>query len=135
MYITTPAQPGYDFARIYEFSVDNKTATANNYNLDDQRPNSALDGSTSTKWCSVGTGDRWLTIDLGAPVEVHNWTVKHAGAGGESTILNTRDFKLQVSNDNVNFTDADIVTGNTSNITSRTVQTVIDMIVRVDCSM
>jgi hypothetical protein len=51
------------------------------------------------------------------------WVVKHAGAGGESAIYNTRDFKLQVSNDGINFTDVDTVTGNSTNITDRNINT------------
>ncbi|MDT8719689.1 discoidin domain-containing protein, partial [Clostridium sp. 19966] len=131
--ITKGTQTGAadNFARIRELEiytdfegVSNKTVTASSYNSEAGNPKNAIDGLTTTKWYDTTAAPHWLTIDLGAPVEIHNWTVKHAGSGGESTSYNTRDFKLQVSNDNINFTDADTVTGNTDSITNRNVQTI-----------
>ena len=42
-------------------------------------------------------------------------------AGGESTSYNTRDFNIQVSTDNINWTTVVNVSGNTANITTNTI--------------
>ena len=62
-----------------------------------------------------------MTVDLGATYGITRWVVKNAQAGGESATLNTKDYKLQVSTDGVNFTDADSVTGNSAAITDRNI--------------
>lgn len=81
-----------------------------------------FDGSTNSDWVSSGETN-WLQIDLGTTQWIGRYVVKHAGGyeswGAQS--LNTRDFKLQVSNDGSTWTDVDSVTGNTANITDRNV--------------
>jgi lysophospholipase L1-like esterase/predicted esterase len=96
----------------------NKTATAISY-LTGEEPAKAVDGAKNSKWCSNTTGDKWLQVDLGKTYTMNRWVVKHAGAGGEATTTNTRDFKLQKSSDGSTWTDVDPVTGNTSSITDR----------------
>ena len=49
-----------------------------------------------TKWCSHKEGDKWLVVDFGAPQTVRRYHIRHAAAGGESSMLNTRDFEIQV---------------------------------------
>src|SRR5262249_16800238 len=56
----------------------------------------ALDGSTSTKWCSNGNAPpHWLALDLGASLTINGFIVKHASAGGENPIENLKNFKFQ----------------------------------------
>lgn len=100
----------------------NKTATANQ-NVSGETPAKAVDGSVSnnSKWCSTSSGDKWLKIDLGQSYNISRWVVKHAGAGGETSSWNTKNFKLQKSSDGTNWVDVDTVTNNTANITDRTV--------------
>lgn len=101
----------------------NKTVTANSY-VTGETPQKAVDGTTTnnSKWCSTtNIGAQWLTIDLGSNYNINRWVVKHAGAGGESSSFNTKDFKLQKSTDGTTWVDVDSVTGNTANITDRTV--------------
>lgn len=131
LYITQGTQIGYDgYARIYEFETYGtpsanaalgKTATANAYNLPSEAPSYAVDGSAGTKWASVAASPNWIKIDLGYQTNISRWVVKHAGVNGESASFNTKDFKLQVSNDGSTFTDTDTVTGNTANVTDRSV--------------
>jgi hypothetical protein len=86
-------------------------------------PGKAVDGASSNiytdKWCSPSTRPT-LTIPL--PVTPAGYTVdhivvKHAGAGGESPALNTRDFRLIVFQPNSGNTYK-WVTGNTANVTT-----------------
>lgn len=102
----------------------NKNATANQY-VTGETPAKAVDGTTAnnSKWCSNVTGDKWLSLDLGQNYDISRWIVKHAGAGGESTAWNTKNFKLQKSSDGTNWVDVDTVSNNTASITDRTVPT------------
>jgi|GEM_PF-886602 len=79
-----------------------------------------VDGNNGTKWCSPGGGDKWLKVDLGEAVTLNRWAVIHAGSNGEPLDFNTRDFKLQISQDGeTGWTDIDAVAGNTSSVTDR----------------
>jgi hypothetical protein len=57
--------------------------------------NGSVTGGTTDKWCSLGAG-KWLEVDLGSARTLLSFVVKHAGAGGESTAWNTRDFTIAV---------------------------------------
>jgi len=125
--ITNPqTSTQYIAARIYEFEVYaddlalHKTAMANGSCTSSETPDKAVDGSliNNSKWCAGSSnGQYWLKIDLGANYSIASFTIFHAGAGGESTGYNTRDFTIQVSSDNANWTTVVNVTGNTASIT------------------
>ncbi|WP_339192382.1 GDSL-type esterase/lipase family protein [Paenibacillus sp. FSL E2-0230] len=87
-----------------------------------QGPELAFDGSTESDWVVPGETS-WLQIDLGSLQPIGRYVVKHAGSYEfwATQSLNTRDFKLQVSNDGSSWTDADTVAGNTADITERNV--------------
>src|SRR5450432_3572044 len=80
----------------------------------------AIDGSSrwDSKWCAGGAGDQTLTIDLGAARHIVGFRVRHAGAGGESSGWNTRDFELETSADGQTWTRVVSVTGNTADVTT-----------------
>jgi uncharacterized protein YjdB len=120
-----------DIARIYEFEVHkslpvnvalNKSVTAN---MGEAQASKVVDGKWSDmnndKWCVVDPGDKWVAVDLGQNYNIRRWVVKHAAVAGESSDYNTSDFKLQKSNDGINWIDVDNVIGNTDAITDRTV--------------
>ncbi len=99
-----------------------KTATASAYVNANEAPSKAVDGVTNTKWCdNTKYPNQWLQVDLGGTYTINRWRVRHAGAGGESTGWNTRDFKLQKSDNGSTWTDVDAVTFNTANVTNRLV--------------
>jgi hypothetical protein len=99
----------------------NKPATADSSCASTEGPDKAVNGSVaggnSDKWCSLG-GDKYLQVDLGANHDVNRFVVKHAGAGGESTAWNTRDFTIQTSLDSSTWTTRTTVTGNTASTTT-----------------
>jgi hypothetical protein len=74
-------------------------------------------GGNADKFCSV-VAPRWLQVDLAGSFSVTSFTVRHAGAGGESATYNTRDFNIQTSTDNATWSTAVAVTANTANVTS-----------------
>ncbi|AIQ43229.1 MULTISPECIES: discoidin domain-containing protein [unclassified Paenibacillus] len=100
------------------------TATADGY-VQGEAPNKAIDGTVlgNSKWCATGTEPHWLQIDLGKRVNLYRFVVKHAAAGGETPSINTRNFKIQVSDNGSAWTDAAAVTGNTRDITLHDVNT------------
>ncbi|MDK8183863.1 discoidin domain-containing protein [Paenibacillus sp. UMB4589-SE434] len=100
----------------------NRTATADTF-VSGESPAKAVDGTAAnnSKWCATGSGNHWLSVDLGSSYSITKFVVKHAAAGGESASFNTRDFKLLLSADGVNWADAVTVTGNTLGESSHTI--------------
>ncbi len=90
---------------------------------DAEGPSMAIDGSvrTDSKWCAGGAGDQTLSVDLGATRSIVGFRVQHAGAGGENSAWNTKDFEIETSTDGQTWTRAVTVTGNTSDITTHPV--------------
>jgi len=107
-----------------------KTTEASSF-VSGQDPKYAVDNTTATKWCATNPGDKWLKIDLGSEVSINRWLVMHATAGGEDTVLNTRDFKLQSSLDGVNWQDVDVVINNDEGVTDRRIKPCIAKYVRL----
>src|SRR6185312_10205992 len=99
----------------------NKTATADSSCNANEGPAKAVNGSVtggnSDKWCSAGA-TKFLQVDLGATHPISQFTLRHAGAGGESATWNTRDFDLQVSNDGSTWTTVVQARGSTANVTN-----------------
>ncbi|HEX6683033.1 MAG TPA: GH92 family glycosyl hydrolase [Candidatus Limnocylindrales bacterium] len=144
--VTTPSNNGNTAARIDEFEVYggtggpvnvalNKPATADSSCNANEGPAKAVNGSvtggTTDKWCSLGAAKFWR-VDLGASFAIRSFTVRHAGAGGENTAWNTRDFTLQVSSDGTNFTTVATVIGNTASVTNHPITTVNARYVRLN---
>ncbi len=95
-----------------------KTATASGMTGSAESPSMALDGNESTKWCQNIASDKWLVIDLGTPMEICEYLVKHGGI--ESVNYITKDFKIQRL-EGTQWVDVDVITGNTLNTTNRSV--------------
>jgi len=127
---TTPTNNGNNAARIYELEVYggsgptnvalNKAATADSQCNTNEGPakafNGSVSGGNSDKWCS-GSANRFLQVDLGQTFSITSFTLRNAGAGGESSTWNTKDADIQVSTDGTNFTTVAQIRGNTANVT------------------
>jgi hypothetical protein len=77
-----------------------------------------------SKWCidqPDADGAKWIKLDLGKSYEINRWVIYHADGGHEPDAYNTRDFKLQRSDDGDHWRDIDAVIGNSENVTDRTV--------------
>jgi hypothetical protein len=113
----------------------NKAATADSSCNANEGPAKAVNGSVSggnsDKWCSAGA-TKFLQVDLGASFNIQSFTVRHAGAGGESTSWNTRDFTIQTSPDGSTWTTRVTVTGNTASVTNHAITTVNARYVRLN---
>uniref|UniRef100_UPI003BF91618 discoidin domain-containing protein n=1 Tax=Rubrolithibacter danxiaensis TaxID=3390805 RepID=UPI003BF91618 len=86
----------------------NKFATASSYeNITTMPASYAIDGnSTGTRWSSAFSDPQYITVDLGASYNVNQVKITWENAYG-------KDFKIQVSDDNLTWTDLKVVTGNT----------------------
>jgi hypothetical protein len=82
--------------------------------------NGSVTGGNLDKWCSLGAS-KWLQVDLGSTQSVNRFVVQHAGAGGENTAWNTRDFTIQVSTNGTAWTTVATVTGNTASTTTHAI--------------
>lgn len=89
-----------------------KAARANGATGPAESAEKAVDGNTSTKWCSV-TGPAWLQIDLGDEQTVTGYSLSNAAVGGEGSALNTYAWHLEVSSDGKAWTEVSRVNGNT----------------------
>ena len=133
--ITTPTNGTDQAARIDEFEVYgapggvtnlalNKPATADSSCNANEGPAKAVNGSVSggnsDKWCSGGA-TKFLQVDLGASHPISSFTLRHAGAGGESASWDTRDYDLQVSTDASTWTTVVQARGNTADVSSHSV--------------
>lgn len=98
-----------------------KTATASSFVNEGEAPKYAVDGDDKKKWCAVGDAPHTLTVDLGAEQQISEFVVKHAEAGGESAAFNTREFKIQVSNDGDKWTDVVNVNNNTKGVSKHAI--------------
>jgi hypothetical protein len=78
-------------------------------------------GAPQDKWCSDDGDLKTLEIDLGANRHLKRIVIKHAGAGGESTALNTTNFVLLASAEGGAWRTADVVLDNTASTTTSTV--------------
>ena len=103
-----------------------KPVTSTTPCMAEEGPEKAVNGSVTggnyDKWCSLASNPT-LTVDLGASQPIGTFTVRHAGAGGETGFYNTRDFRVETSTDGSTWSTAFTVTGNTANVTTRTVAT------------
>ncbi|MCS7463156.1 PA14 domain-containing protein [Paenibacillus doosanensis] len=108
------------------FAASSVTASAYGYVSDKYKPSQAIDGNlTSSKWVYQGgeslpdtRNPYWLKIDAGVEASVNQFMIAHAGSAGEPAGYNTRDFTIETSDDDVNWTPVVTVTGNTYAVTT-----------------
>lgn len=87
---------------------------ADSYVNEQERPEFAVDGDWSRKWCAVGSAPHELTLDLGEVHTVSGVKLYHAQAGGEGEDMNTEAYTIFTSLDGERFDEAVRVTGNTA---------------------
>lgn len=85
----------------------------------------AINGNDTSKWCTMSdSGKHWLEVDAGEVATVNKWFVMHSG-GRESSLWNTREFKLEYKvNEADEWKVADYVTDNEDSLTLRDFSTV-----------
>ena len=94
-----------------------KPAEATGYTNENEKPDFAVDGDVTKKWCATGTPPHEITIDLGAEMTIGQVALSHAEAGGEGADMNTQGYEISVSTDGTEFTPVATVTKNTAGST------------------
>ncbi|MEI2431052.1 PKD domain-containing protein [Lysobacter yananisis] len=82
--------------------------------------NGSVSGGTTDKFCSLAS-PAWLQVDLGSAQTVGGFTVKHAGAGGESANWNSKTFTIQTSTNGSTWSTPVSVTANTGNTSTHAI--------------
>src|SRR5262249_19219622 len=93
--------------------------------------NGSVSAGSSDKWCSHAT-PAFLQVDLGRIYAVNKFIISHAGAGGEPSVLNTRDFNIQISTNGRDFASAVRVTGNAKSVSEHTIPVALARFVRLN---
>ncbi|MFI6762446.1 discoidin domain-containing protein [Micromonospora sp. NPDC050417] len=83
-----------------------KAARASSVENDTNVAANAVDGDTATRWCSKYEDDQWIQVDLGAAADFDRVTI----AWEQAYAL---DYRIQVSNDDENWTDVTSVSNDT----------------------
>lgn len=113
----------------------NKQVTASGMCNQVQSPAKAVNGSikggNDDKWCANDALPHYLQVDLGATTQISRLVVQHAGAGGEQSGWNTRDFALLVSTDGANWTTVATIVGNTQPVTEHVLSPIAARFVRL----
>jgi hypothetical protein len=111
--------------------TQNKPATASN-SFAPFLPARAVDGvsSQANRWISPQV-PAWLAVDLQNSFWVNQWTANLMGNVGWEANYNIKNFKLQGSNDNVNWFDMDSVSNNTANQINRSIPPKLTRFLRV----
>ncbi|UVI33363.1 discoidin domain-containing protein [Paenibacillus spongiae] len=102
-----------------------KPATGSQACAASEGPEKAFDGVTiqNSKFCTK-TPAKWLQVDLGSSYEVSKFIIYHAGFGGESPSMNTKDFNILISEDGSTWSTAVQALGNTANVTTHAISPV-----------
>jgi endoglucanase Acf2 len=97
---TTPSVISDDLALnkpVYASSQENGAFPASN----------AVDGNSGTRWSSKFSDPQWIYVDLGSTFNINEVKLNWENAAG-------KDYQIQVSQDAVNWTTIQSVTGNTT---------------------
>ena len=127
------APPSFDIATPTNLALGRPatgSTPCNGNETADKAVNGSVSGGSSDKFCSSAT-TKYLQVDLGGKLALGSVVVRHAGAGGESTAWNTRDFDVRVSDDGGTWSTAAQVRGNTANASTQAVS-VSGRYVRID---
>ncbi|MEH7119203.1 discoidin domain-containing protein [Neobacillus vireti] len=101
----------------------NKTAIASGQCSPTEAAKFAFDGKVTdnSKWCALGNPSHWLQVDLGAQYAISKFVIQHAQAGGEPQAFNTQAYRIEVSTDGENWTEAVKVTDNTAAVSEHSI--------------
>ena len=128
LFTTTEHFPGWEMAaQAQSFSVRflesanvalNKPVRAS---AAEERAARAVDGDKLTSWSPSAQPPYWLEVDLEGSYLLNRWVLRLHGSGPlggqvEESPFNAADFRLQVSDDGINWRDADVVEGNTASV-------------------
>jgi len=117
----------------------NQPATASGACDLDEIADKAVNGSwwngNTDKWCDSDSPNKWLKVDLGEVYGLTQFVIYHAGAADIDPGMNTRDFDIQVSTNDVTWTTVATVTNNVLNISTHDISTTNARYVKLNVTM
>ncbi len=75
------------------------------------------DGTPETVWSSSKSGNTRVGFDFGKSHRISRYVIRHAGSNGMDPSLNTRDGRVQVSEDGKSWKNIGLIKGNTLDVT------------------
>ena len=94
--------------------------TDNIITSDASNGNNIVDGSfSSANGWTCDSEEKWFVIDLEGEYQINRYCIMNAATAYYDKKLNTKSYKIQASNDGVNWKTIDEVIGNTSNIVDK----------------
>ncbi|RYD34822.1 MAG: protein containing Coagulation factor 5/8 type, partial [Verrucomicrobiaceae bacterium] len=75
------------------------------------------DGTPETVWTSSRSGNTWVGFDFGKSHRISRYVIRHAGTSGLDPALNTRDGRVQVSEDGKSWKNIGLIKGNALDVT------------------
>jgi outer membrane protein OmpA-like peptidoglycan-associated protein len=127
-------QPVHDPDAGSNFALTKVSTSSVSCNVN-EGPEKAFNGSVSAgssdKWCSHAT-PAFLQVDLGRTFVINEFIIRHAGAGGEPSVLNTRDFNIQISTNGRDFATVVRVTANAKSVSVHTIPAGLARFVRLN---
>lgn len=76
-----------------------------------------LDGTPETLWTASKGGNTWVAFDFGKSHRISRYLIRHAGSNGMDPGLNTRDCRVQSSEDGKSWKNIGLVKDNTLDVT------------------
>ncbi|RYD19487.1 MAG: protein containing Coagulation factor 5/8 type, partial [Verrucomicrobiaceae bacterium] len=75
------------------------------------------DGTPETVWTSSKSGNTWVGFDFGKSHRITRYVIRHAGSNGMDPALNTKDGRVQASEDGKTWKNIGLIKGNTLDVT------------------
>lgn len=76
-----------------------------------------VDGTPETLWTASKSGNTWVGFDFGKSHRITRYVIRHAGSNGQDPALNTRDCRVQTSEDGKTWKNLGLIKGNTVDVT------------------
>ena len=75
------------------------------------------DGTPETLWTASKSGNTWVGFDFGKSHRINRYVIRHAGSNGQEPALNTKDARVQASEDGKSWRNIGLIKGNTLDVT------------------
>lgn len=115
----------FNLCLLPDASITSSDKNRNNNTLADGSP------SSNYQWVASRTGPQWIQFDFNKTYLIDRFVIRHAGAAGMDSSLNTRSFRIEVSTDNKTWKTVSNVLDNTDEVTDVDTEATIGRYVRL----
>jgi len=118
----------FNLCLLPDIAVTSSDKNADNKALTDGSP------SVNHQWIASYKGKQWIQLDFRKTYLVNRYVVRHAGAAGMTSSLNTKAFKVEVSSDNKKWETVSTCSNNTDEVSDTDIEPVNARYVRLQIS-